>query len=62
MKKIVYCFFGCVCFAFGGIGAVLPILPSVAVKPLALAMGIQGDSYNNYIAERYLISIELYTL
>lgn len=37
-------------------------LPIVAVKPLALAMGIQGDSYNNYTAERYLISIELYTL
>lgn len=40
MKKIVYCFFGGVCFAFGGIGAVLSILPTVAVKPLALAIGI----------------------
>lgn len=54
-------FLGCVCFALGGIGAVLPILPIVAVKPLTLAMGIQGNSCNNYTAERYLISIELYT-
>ena len=33
------------------------ILPIVAVKPHDLAMGIQDDSYNIYIAKRYLISI-----
>lgn len=35
MKKIVYCFLGCVCFALGGIGAVLPILPTVLFLLLA---------------------------
>ena len=29
MKKIVYCFLGCFCFALDGICAVLPILPTV---------------------------------
>ena len=35
MKKIVYCFLGCVCFALGGICAVLPILPTVLFLLLA---------------------------
>lgn len=35
MKKIVYCFLGCVCFALGGIGAVLPILLTVPFLLLA---------------------------
>lgn len=35
MKKIVYCFLGCVCFALGGIGAVLPILSTVPFLLLA---------------------------
>lgn len=35
MKKIVYCFLGCVCFALGGIGAVLLILPTVPFLLLA---------------------------
>ena len=36
MKKIVYCFLGCVCFALGGICAVLPILPTVLFLLLAV--------------------------
>lgn len=35
MKKIVYCFLECVCFALGGICAVLPILPTVLFLLLA---------------------------
>lgn len=35
MKKIVYCFLVCVCFALGGIGAVLPILLTVPFLLLA---------------------------
>lgn len=35
MKKIVYCFLGCVCFALGGICAVLPILSTVLFLLLA---------------------------
>lgn len=35
MKKIVYCFLGCVCFALGGICAVLPILLTVLFLLLA---------------------------
>lgn len=35
MKKIMYCFLGCVCFALGGICAVLPILPTVLFLLLA---------------------------
>lgn len=35
MKKIVYCFLGCVCFALGGICAVLPILQTVLFLLLA---------------------------
>ncbi len=35
MKKIVYCFLGCFCFALGGICAVLPILPTVLFLLLA---------------------------
>ena len=35
MKKIVYCFLGCFCFALDGICAVLPILPTVLLLLLA---------------------------
>lgn len=35
MKKIVYCFLGCFCFALDGICAVLPILPTVLFLLLA---------------------------